>query len=164
MFTPPPLLQHLSKANEEDQSVDLETKVPAGAPRGLFPPRDVALGGGSGGGAGLVEGSTALVVPRFEAAAAPRNLATVTVTTQANLVANLKSDTTIELGADIFLTRTIDITSGQTGLVIDGMGLYKVDGNGNVGCFNIENSTTEVVVQNLVITNGYTVIICLLIP
>jgi hypothetical protein len=85
---------------------------------------------------------------------------TVTAMNQAAITSNLYSDTTINLGADILLTSTILIGS-WTGLVIDGMGLFKVDGQGSVQCFKIDgpdvDGAIEVTLQNLIITNGFAV-------
>ena len=49
----------------------------------------------------------------------------VTVTTQAEFVAVIADDTTIELAADIYLSSQINI-DGITGLVINGNG-FKID-------------------------------------
>jgi hypothetical protein len=90
----------------------------------------------------------------------------VTVTTQADLVAHLASNTTIELGADIYLSSSgivengatgIIIQDGQTGLVFDGMGLYKVDGKCQVRCFYIAGAAVEIALQHLTIANGFCV-------
>ena len=94
----------------------------------------------------------------------PRALTTVTVSTQSALNAALASGTTIELAANINLTTTVDSSyggsgvyiSGKTGLVIDGMGVYKVDGQGSRRCFYIDGGS-EVALQGLTITNGYVV-------
>ena len=79
----------------------------------------------------------------------------VIVATASALIAAIASDVTIELGADIYLTQTIFI-NGQTNLKIDGKG-FKVDGGGPNGCFNIQGSSTEVEIENLTVTNGYSV-------
>ena len=111
------------------------------------------------------KGSTA-VVP-WGAIVRALSTTTVPVSDQATLVANLNSDTTINLGGDIALTSDgtddthgasddgIIIDNGQTNLVIDGMGLFKVDGQGVVRCFYISGDGVDVVLQNLEITNGY---------
>ena len=110
---------------------------------------------------GALEGGVGSMVlalkPQGKVMVARRKLTTVTVTTEADLVANLLNDTTIELGADILLTLALIIQSDHTGLVIDGMGLYKVDGQGSVRCFYVAGAAVDVVLQNLTITNGYAV-------
>ena len=93
--------------------------------------------------------------------------AIVTASNQTTLVANLNSNTNIYLGADIYLTSSgspdgnyatgIIIDNGQANLVIDGMGVYKIDGQKSVRCIYISGSGVNVVFQNLEITNGYTV-------
>ena len=93
----------------------------------------------------------------------PRALTTVTVSTQSALNAALASGTTIELAANINLTTTVDSSyggsgvyiSGKTGLVIDGMGMYEVNGQNARRCFYIGGS--EVALQGLTVTNGYVV-------
>ena len=92
-----------------------------------------------------LSGSMALVVRRTA----------VIVATASALIAAIASDVTIELGADIYLTQTIFI-NGQTNLKIDGKG-FKVDGGGPNGCFNIQGSSTEVEIENLTVTNSYSV-------
>ena len=46
--------------------------------------------------------------------------------------------------------------SGKTGLVIDGMGLYEVNGQNARRCFYIDGGS-EVALQGLTVTNGYVV-------
>jgi hypothetical protein len=91
----------------------------------------------------------------------------VTARDQATLVANLKSNTTINLQDDLYLTSSgiylnsatgIFINNSQTNLQIDGMGLYKVDGQESVRCFVIDGDGVDVVLQNLTITNAKAVI------
>ena len=113
--------------------------------------------------AALDMGSTALVP--WGAVLRAVSTTTVTASDQATLVVNLNSDTTINLGGDIALTSSGDdtygasdgiiIDNGQTNLVIDGRGLFKVDGQGVVRCFYISGDGVDVVLQNLEITNGY---------
>jgi len=85
----------------------------------------------------------------------------VVVSTQDALTENLKSNTTINLGADILLSTIkaesptgVIIHNGQAGLVVDGLGLYEVDGQNAVRCFYISGGGVNVVIQNLVITRG----------
>ena len=93
----------------------------------------------------------------------------VSANNQTSLVNNLKSDTTIELGADIYLVSSGDaytywpenagptgviIDEGQTGLVIDGMGIFKMDGQSSVRCIFIQGASVVVTIRNLVIVNG----------
>jgi len=87
--------------------------------------------------------------------------ATVQVNTQDALTENLESNITILLGDDILLTSTriesptgVMINNQQSGLVIDGLGLYEVNGQGEVRCFSISGSGVNVVIQNLVVTKG----------
>jgi len=86
---------------------------------------------------------------------------TVVASTQIALTSNLKNDTTINLGDDILLTSTkavapsgVIINDAQAGLVIDGLGLYVVNGQNAVRCFYISGGGANVVIQNLVITKG----------
>ena len=87
---------------------------------------------------------------------------TVTVTSQSSLNSNVVSGRTIELGADIALTANYYdfygmsgvYISGITGLVVDGVGLYEINGQGARRCFWIERGS-DVALQNLVITNGF---------
>ena len=81
---------------------------------------------------------------------------TVTVTTEPQLISNLNSDTSIRLGSNIFLTSTINIQNGQTGLTIDGLGKFKVDGQDEVPCFLIQGALAVVTLTNLQITGGST--------
>jgi len=85
----------------------------------------------------------------------------VVVGTQDALIENLHSNTTINLGDDIFLYGNkanfytgIVIDKDQESLVIDGLGLYKVDGQSNCRCFYMTGSDVNVVIQNLEITKG----------
>ena len=85
----------------------------------------------------------------------------VVVSTQDKLTANLESNTTINLGDDILLKSPkaesptgIVIKDGQAGLLIDGRGLYSVDGQNAVRYFYIGGNSARVVIQNLVITRG----------
>lgn len=80
--------------------------------------------------------------------------ATVTVSTEANLKAALKSDTTVVLGADIALTAQLAI-SGLVNLVIDGAS-HALDGQGKVSIFSISGSSTVVSFRNLTVAHGYT--------
>jgi len=82
-----------------------------------------------------------------------RQTSSVSVSSQADLKSNLVSRTTIVLSADIFLTSIITI-NGQKDLVIDGQGLYKVDGQMLSGCFSIGGSSTSVTLTGLTIANG----------
>ena len=82
---------------------------------------------------------------------------TVTVTTEAELTASLVSGTTIILWADILLRFNVYINDGQTSLVIDGQGLYKLDGQRSVPCITISGAEVEVQLKNLIITNGFNV-------
>jgi len=86
---------------------------------------------------------------------------TVEVTTEGSLIDNLKSNTTINLGNDIVLSEVsanlytgIIINEEQKSLVIIGLGLYKVDGQGTVRCFYVSGGGVSVVIQNFVITKG----------
>ena len=81
---------------------------------------------------------------------------TIRVDDEASLTSHLTSSyTTLILGADILLTATIDIQGGVSGLVLDGLGLYKVDGQGNVPCITISGDGTEVSLQGLEVTGAY---------
>ena len=79
-------------------------------------------------------------------------------TAETDLKANLASDTTIDLGSDIALTTTIEITSGQTGLVLNGND-FTVDGGGTVRCLYLtseaSNLATEVTLSRITFANGY---------
>ena len=93
----------------------------------------------------------------------PRALTSVTVSTQSELNSALASGATIELAANIALTATVNsgagvYISGKTGLVIDGMGLYEVNGQNARRCFYITGHS-EVALQGLTVTNG-TVVSC----
>ena len=97
-----------------------------------------------------------------------------TAGTQDELESAIMFDRRIEFTADITLTRAVAILGFQnqaagkllksqvtqeanlTGLVIDGMGAYKLDGGNIYRCFYIYNPGTEVILRNLTITNGYT--------
>jgi len=83
---------------------------------------------------------------------------TATVTTQDELQEAIMPNRTIELGADIYLTSTIVIINEPdrvlVGLVIDGMGVYSVDGGGSVRCFYVSGDV-DMTLQNLIITSGY---------
>eukprot|EP00615_Pteridomonas_danica_P016988 CAMPEP_0114377208 /NCGR_PEP_ID=MMETSP0102-20121206/857_1 /TAXON_ID=38822 ORGANISM="Pteridomonas danica, Strain PT" /NCGR_SAMPLE_ID=MMETSP0102 /ASSEMBLY_ACC=CAM_ASM_000212 /LENGTH=412 /DNA_ID=CAMNT_0001531735 /DNA_START=302 /DNA_END=1536 /DNA_ORIENTATION=+ len=84
--------------------------------------------------------------------------ATATVTTQDELQEAIMPNRTIELGADIYLTSTIVIINEPdrvlVGLVIDGKGVYSVDGGGSVRCFYVSGDV-DMTLQNLIITSGY---------
>ena len=88
-----------------------------------------------------------------------RELASVNVINQRSLNAHLASGTTINLVTDIALT-TMEYSSsgvfisGISNLVIDGKG-YKINGQGAMRCFFITGDS-DVVLQNLVVTNGNT--------
>ena len=74
--------------------------------------------------------------------------AAVTVTSQAELTANLLSGSNILLGGDLYLiTSGVIINNGQTDLVIDGQS--------TVRCIYINGVGVEVQLKNLIITNGY---------
>jgi len=86
----------------------------------------------------------------------------VVASTQVELTNNIKNHTTITLGNDIslvssdFVLQTGVIVNGsQTGLIVDGVGLYKVDGQNTVRCFYIGGSGVDAVFQNLEIYQGY---------
>jgi len=87
---------------------------------------------------------------------------TVVASTQVALTSNLNDNTTINLGDDIFVTSVknfahpsgVIIDHGQAGLVIDGQGLYEVNGQDKIRCFYISGKGVNVVIQNLVITKG----------
>ena len=64
----------------------------------------------------------------------------------------ISNDVTITLAADIFLSSTINIEA--TGLVIDGMGSYKIDGQGAHRCLFINNGS-DVTLKDILVTNGY---------
>ena len=89
---------------------------------------------------------------------APVRRAEVTVDTEALLRASLLSDTTVNLGASIFLEDTIVVPSGTTGLVIDGQGsigpAYSVDGEELVRCFDIRGAS-EVTLLGITIEGCY---------
>lgn len=86
---------------------------------------------------------------------------TVVASTQVQLTSNLKNHTTITLGNDVslvsrdFVLQTGVIVNGsQTGLIVDGLGLYKLDGQNTVRCFYIGGSGVDMVIQNLEISQG----------
>ena len=86
--------------------------------------------------------------------------AAVTASDETSLKSNLNSYTTIEFGADITLTWLILIESGQQGLALDGMGLYKldggrVDGAGGVQCLGTAGGNPQVTLRDLTITNCF---------
>jgi len=85
-----------------------------------------------------------------------RQTSSVSVSTEADLKSKLVSRTTIVLSADIFLTSPININS-QMDLVIDGQGLYKVDGQQQTRCFSISGSATSVTLLGLTIAKCYIV-------
>jgi hypothetical protein len=83
-----------------------------------------------------------------------------TITSQDELEYSLMINRTLELGADISLTTTVYMLSGPskdslTGLVIDGKGLYSVDGGNAVRCFFVYGSGMEIIFRNMSISNGY---------
>ena len=82
----------------------------------------------------------------------------VTVTTQAEFVAAIADDTTIELAADIYLSSQIDI-DGITGLVINGNG-FKIDANASSSdprrCMYIDGGS-QVTMNQLTVSGGYVV-------
>ena len=82
----------------------------------------------------------------------------VTVTTQAEFVAAIADDTTIELAADIYLSSQIDI-DGITGLVINGNG-FKIDAGASSSdqrrCMYIDGGS-QVTMNQLTVTGGYVV-------
>ena len=94
-------------------------------------------------------GLYALVVLRVEASEG-----VVSVSDEGSFKANLASKTTLELSADIGITTSIEI-SGEEQLTIDGMGLYKVDGQGSMVCFFLSGDATIATFQNLEITGGF---------
>ena len=93
--------------------------------------------------------------------------AAVTVTSQAELTANLLSGSNILLGGDLYLFTSgtvqssptgVIINNGQTDLVIDGQDLYKLDGQSTMRCIYINGVGVEVQLKNLIITNGYSAV------
>ena len=82
----------------------------------------------------------------------------VTVTTQAEFVAAIADDTTIELAADIYLSSTI-IIRGITGIVINGNG-FKIDAGADYynqrRCMYIDGGS-QVTMNQLTVTGGYIV-------
>ena len=96
-----------------------------------------------------------------------------TANTQDELESAIMFDRRIELTADISLTHAVAVlgfenqASGKllgtpiareanlTGLVIDGAGIYTLDGGSTYRCFYINNPSTEVTITNLTIANGY---------
>ena len=82
----------------------------------------------------------------------------VTVTNQAEFVAAIADDTTIELAADIYLSSQIDI-DGITGLVINGNG-FKIDAGASSSnrrrCMYIDGGS-QVTMNQLTVTGGYVV-------
>ena len=82
----------------------------------------------------------------------------VTVTTQAEFVAAIADDTTIELAADIYLSSQINI-DGITGLVINGNG-FKIDARASSSdrrrCMYIDGGS-QVTMNKLTVTGGYVV-------
>ena len=76
------------------------------------------------------------------------------VTTEADLKANIVDGATISIGADILLTSTVNVNN--TGLSIEGNS-FKIDGQEKGNCFYI-TSGSIVILRNMTITNGYTVI------
>jgi len=97
-----------------------------------------------------------------------------TANTQDELESAIMFDRRIELTADISLTHAVAVlgfenqASGKllgtpiareanlTGLVIDGAGIYTLDGGSTYRCFYINNPSTEVTITNLTLINGYT--------
>ena len=77
------------------------------------------------------------------------------VTTEADLKANIVDGATISIGADILLTSTVNVNN-VTGLSIEGNS-FKIDGQEKGNCFYI-TSGSIVILRNMTITNGYTVI------
>jgi hypothetical protein len=78
---------------------------------------------------------------------------TQTVTSEADLRAAIAPGRSIVLDVDIFLVQTIGIVA-VLDVEISGDGLFKVDGQMNVRCFQI-NSGSEVSMRDLIITNCY---------
>ena len=87
-----------------------------------------------------------------------RRMVTVNATTQAEFVAAIADDTTIELAADIYLSSQIDI-DGITGLVINGNG-FKIDAGASSSdqrrCMYIDGGS-QVTMNQLTVTGGYVV-------
>ena len=97
-----------------------------------------------------------------------------TAGTQDELESAIMFDRRIEFVADIFLTHAVAILGFENqasgtllgtpiareanlaGLVIDGAGVYTLDGGSTYRCFYINNPSTEVTITNLIMTNGYT--------
>ena len=77
------------------------------------------------------------------------------MTTEADLKANVVDGATISIGADILLTSTVNVNN-VTGLSIEGNS-FKIDGQEKGNCFYI-TSGSIVILRNMTITNGYTVI------
>ncbi len=75
--------------------------------------------------------------------------AAVNAATEAELTAAIGNGNTVDVTEDIYLTATIFIYS-VTGLTINGNG-FKVDGQGEVRCFSLQNS--DVALTGLTITN-----------
>jgi len=97
--------------------------------------------------------SSSLVVDLLMLALVPVTEAVaVSVSTEAGLHAAIVAGNTVELAADIDLSAPISI-DGITGLVIDGNG-HKIDGQGRVRCFYINNGA-EVKINKLKVTGGF---------
>ena len=97
-----------------------------------------------------------------------------TAGTQDELESAIMFDRRVELTADISLTHAVAILGYEnqatgkvlgypiaheanlTGVVIDGAGMYGLDGGSTYRCFFINNPGTEVTIMNLTIANGYT--------
>ena len=86
----------------------------------------------------------------------------VVASTQIALTSNLRKHTIITLGNDIILKCSnhiiqtgVIINENQIGLSIEGLGLYKVDGQNAVRCFYIGGSGVNVIIQTLEISHGH---------
>lgn len=75
--------------------------------------------------------------------------------TEEQLKASIADDTTISIGADIYITGAVDIQN-VISLLIEGRG-FKIDGQRKVACFYI-GSARNITLNNLTIANGFTVI------
>jgi hypothetical protein len=82
------------------------------------------------------------------------------ISTQTELEEAMMTNRTLLMDADIDLTDTIYMFRGVsevalTGLVVDGGGVYTVDGSDAVRCFFVYGSGMEVTFQDVTISNGF---------
>lgn len=80
------------------------------------------------------------------------------VDTEELLEASLMHNRTVYLGADIYLSSTFYVLIGLNEVldfVLDGKGLWKLDGQDSVRCLFIVGSGAKVGLKDLSITNGY---------